>query len=252
MSLQETFEIEVGAGVVRGTLRAPAREEAVTAVLLCGDPPGTALEHEPLLAELAERLVDAGLAAARFGAREDDPAALDRADTLVDDASAVLRWLLLHDGVDARGVGLFGCCVGATIAAGLTARTDQVSGLCMLAPVSGADAVGRIDKTNGLAALLDPGAVPPAYLASLAELAATENTARRPQPTLVMRGAADRIVTAANTQRFVDAVERASHPIQYELIAHGGHEMRSAEARRVCFARIVSFFSGLEPGAVAS
>jgi len=252
MSPQESFEIEVGAGVVRGTLRAPERDDAVAAVLLCGDPPGSALEHEPLLAELAERLVVAGLAAARFSTREGDPAALDRADTTVDDASAVLRWLLLHQGIDARRVGLFGCCTGATVAAALAARTDQVIGLCMLAPVSGADAVSRIDKPNGMPALLDPDTVPASFLSSLAQLSPVEDAAKRAQPTLVMRGAADRVVTAANSLRFVNAIERATHPVRHELIAHAGHDLASAEAREVCFARIVGFFTDLEPHARAS
>jgi dipeptidyl aminopeptidase/acylaminoacyl peptidase len=246
MSPQESFELEVGAGIVRGTLRAPEGDEAVPAVLVCGDPPGTVLEHEPLLAELAERLVDAGIAAARFSWREGDPDAPARAEAMVDDASAVLRWLLLHDGVDARRVGLFGSGMGAATAAVLAARTDQVGGLCMLAPVSGDDAVGRIDK-NGLPSLLDPDAVPAEFLSSLAELSAVEDAARRAQPTLVMRGAADRVVTAANSRRFVDAIEVAAHPVRHELIAHAGHELASAEVREVCFARIVAFFGGLEP-----
>ncbi|MDY7109056.1 MAG: prolyl oligopeptidase family serine peptidase [Planctomycetota bacterium] len=253
MAEQETFQIAVGKGHVQGTLRRPkaAGEKRPRAVvLICGDPPGAAGGPLMLMDRLAAALVDAGLAVARFGAREGGESKPTAAD-LVDDASAVFRQLLLEDDLDANRIGLFGGRLGAITAACLAGRTDQINRVGLWSPITSGDVLSRIAKGNAAAGLLDASAVGEAYIESLAKLKPADDLAVHDRPTLLLHGAADRVIPPACARPFLEAADRVGRRLQHELIARADHELTDPDIRSACLARMRRFFTKMKAPAKA-
>lgn len=249
MPRQTPFDIAIGTGHVPGMLRTPGDADdapPAPAVLICGGLPGGAHDHSAFVEALSERLLARDIAVVRLEARVDDDASRSDAASVVDDAAAVFRWLLAHDAVDPHAVGVLGVGLGAIVAAGLAARTNQVRRLCLVAPATNDDAVARLAKTNGVAPLLAPDTAEAgngAWVASLASLVPTRDVAVHDRPTLVVHGAADRVVESVRP--WVDAVDGAGHHVAHERIARADHLFTAPDLRDVCLDRIVSFLDPL-------
>jgi pimeloyl-ACP methyl ester carboxylesterase len=243
MSRVESFDIEVGGGVVAGVLHEPD-DGARPAVLLVNGPPGT-LAHEGLTADtLAEALP--GIAVARYEPRRDDNGALRDPATAVDDAAAVLHWLLVHEHVDARCVGLLGEGLGAVVAACLAGRTDRINRVCLLAPVTPDEALARITR-NGAPPLVDTDIADDAYRAALGGMDGATALATHAPPTLVLHGAADRVAPPSSATPYLAALASAGRAAEHELVARADHGFTGDDARSVCLDRIERFFSLMTP-----
>lgn len=249
MSRQVPFDIEVAAGRVPGTLRLPDDAEdaaPVPAVLACASLAAGAQDHGELIAALGDRIVTRGVAFARYEPRVGDDATCADAASAIVDAAAVFAWLRDHDGVDAHAIGVLGVGLGAVVAAGLAARTNHVSRLCLVAPATSEVAAARLARPNGAPPLLDPDAAEAAsaaWIASLEALKPARDAAVHDRPTLIVHGAADRVV--ASVAPYVNAVERAGHHVAHERIARADHRFTSEALREVCVSRVDAFLRGL-------
>jgi pimeloyl-ACP methyl ester carboxylesterase len=250
MALHEPFDLPVRDGYVTGVVHAPTGDGPHAAVLFCCDLPGSMNDPAGTTDALTRELNAVSITTVEFVPR----AATSEADapSVVDDAAAVFRWMLMREDVDAGMVSVFGCGLGAIVAAGLAARTDQIARLCLLGPVTAADAATRLDKPNGAPALLDAGAMNDAFRASLANLPAPEDAAVHDRPTLVVCGAADRVAPAVGRQAYLDALERAGRAPEHVLVALSDHLCSSEAALTTCVARIVGFMTRMAEPARAS
>ena len=248
MAEQQEFEISVGEGRVRGTLQRPetaGENGPAPIVLICSDPPGSMGGPATLMDEMAAALAAGGLAVAQFRGREggeSKPTATD----LVDDASAVFRHLLLDDDLDGGRLGLLGWRLGSIIAACLAGRTDQINRICLWSPITSGDLLSRIAKAGAAASLLDAHAVGEPFIESLAKLTPAEDLAAHDRPTLLLHGAADRIIPPSCARPFLEAAERAGRRFEQELIALADHELTDPDIRAACLARVRRFFIKME------
>jgi len=254
MAEQQEFEISVGEGWVRGTLRRPetaGEGGPAPIVLICADPPGSVGGPSTLMDEMTAALIAGGLAVAHFRGREggeSKPTATD----LVDDASAVFRHLLLDDDLDGGRVGLLGWRMGAIIAACLAGRTDQINRICLWSPITSGDLLSRIAKAGAAAPLLNADAAGEPFIDSLAKLTPAEDLAAHDRPTLLLHGAADRIIPPSCARPFLEAAERAGRRFGQELIALADHELADPDIRAACLARVRRFFIKMEAPARAA
>jgi pimeloyl-ACP methyl ester carboxylesterase len=239
----EQFDLDVRGGVVSGSLRGPDAAGSHCTVLLCGDVPGCARSTEELLDKVARALLEGGIAVARFEPRRGDPDCAEDAASLVQDATAVLAWLTERDEVDGGRIGVFAYGLSAVVAVCLTGGDAPVNGLCLLAPVTSEEALSRLARRDGAEPLLDPEAMTDGYAMSLAALAPIDTIAWHRGPTLVIQGAADRVIAPALARPYLDAAELAGRPIEHELVALADHELTADDLRSVCLASIVRFFS---------
>ena len=250
----EEFEIVVGEGRVRSTLRRPetaGENGPAPIVLICADPPGSVGGPATLMDEMAATLAAGGLAVTHFRGREGGKSKPTAAD-LVDDASAVFRHLLLDDDLDGKRIGLLGGRLGAITAACLAGRTDQINRICLWSPITSGELLSRIAKGNAAAALLDADAVGEPFIASLAKLTPAADLAAHDQPTLLLHGAADRVIPPSCARPFLEAAESAGQRFEQELIALADHELTSADIRAACLARVRRFFIMMEAPAKAA
>jgi pimeloyl-ACP methyl ester carboxylesterase len=249
----ERFEIVVGEGQVRGTLQRPetaGENGPAPIVLICADPPGSVGGPSMLMDEMTAALIDGGLAVAHFRGREGGESK-PTAEDLVDDASAVFRRLLLDDDLDGGRIGLLGWRLGAIIAACLAGRTDQINRICLWSPITSGDLLSRIAKAGAAAALLDADAVGEPFIESLAKLTPAEDLAAHDRPTLLVHGAADRIIPPGCARPFLEAATRAGRRFEHEFIALADHELASPDIRAACLARVRRFFAKMEAPAKA-
>lgn len=250
----EEFEISVGEERVRGTLRRPetaGENGPAPIVLICADPPGSIGGPSTLLDEMMSALVDGGLAIAHFRGREGGKPAPTAADP-VDDASAVFRHLLLDDDLDGGRIGLLGWRLGAIFAACLAGRTDQINRICLWSPITSGDLLSRIAKAGVAAALLDADAAGEPFIASLAKVSPAEDLAVHDRPTLLLHGAADRVIPPSCARPFLKAAESAGRRFEQEMIALADHDLTSADIRAACLGRMRRFFIKMEAPARAA
>jgi pimeloyl-ACP methyl ester carboxylesterase len=248
----EEFEVVVGEVRVQVTLQRPEAAGGTPpfpVVLICGDPPAAASSSSTLMNEMRKALVEGGFAVADFEARKDGGAPPTAAD-LVDDASAVFRHLLLHDDLDGDRIGLLGWRLGSVIAACLAGRTDRINRIGLWSPITSGDVLSRIAKGNA-ASLLDAHAAGEPFIESLARLTPAEDLAAHDHPTLLLHGAADRVIPPACARPFLEAADRAGRRWQHELIARADHELADPAIRAACLARMRRFFVKMEAPAKA-
>ena len=250
----QEFEIVVGEGHVRGTLHRPnaaGENGPAPIVLICGEPPGSVGGPSTLLDEMMSALVDGGLAIAHFRGREGGEPAPTARD-LVDDASAVFRHLLLDDDLDGKRMGLLGWRLGAMFAACLAGRTDQINRICLWSPISSGDLLSRIAKAGAAGPPLDAQAAGEPFIESLARLTPADNLAAHDRPTLLLHGAADKVIPPACARPFLEAAERAGRRFERELITRADHELADPDIRAACLARVRRFFVKMETPAKAA
>jgi pimeloyl-ACP methyl ester carboxylesterase len=249
----QEFEIVVGEGRVRGTLQRPetaGEGGPAPVVLICADPPGSLGGPATLMDEMAAALAAGGPAVAHFRGREVGEPAPTAAD-LVDDASTVFRHLLLDDDLDGGRIGLLGWRLGAIFAACLAGRTDQINRICLWSPITSGDLLSRIAKGDAGAGLLDIDAAGEPFIDSLAKLMPAEDLAAHDRPTLLLHGAADRVIPPSCAAPFLEAADRAARRFEHELIARADHELTEPDIRAACLARVRRFFVKMEAPARA-
>ena len=241
MSQQESFTVEVGGGHIEGTLALPEGADArrFPTVLICRGLHTFDDETAELLHEAAEAFRESGLATVDYEARSakmilDDFHAYTASDNL-DDAIAVLDWMLGRSSVDAGAIGLLGYNIGGITAACLAGRTDRITRLALLSP-------GGAERSDDDAA----PAVPEGYLDSLTDLKPLESLMRQECPTMVMHGAADRDIDPDASFEYRRAFETAGRPIDHLQVALADHTFSWSEARLACIEQLCRFFAEMK------
>ncbi len=250
MATQQQFEIKVGDGLVHGVLNIPGERSetpAAPGLLICCDMPTCGEPDEPgFLADAASALAHKGIATVRYRPRNEGATEPEQAAAAVDDASAVFRWLMMHEAIDAERVGVFARHLGSVIAACLAGRTDQINRLCLLTPYSIEEVLSRAAKPNGGPSLFDDVSPSAAFIATLAEMKPTTAITTHGRPILVLHGAADRTIEPAAAEAYLDAIELAGLSSEHEIIALADHGFSQSDSRSMCLARICRFFSQME------
>lgn len=234
MSTSESFKIELPGRSLLGTLHWSDADgdKPLAAALICVSPDDQESEVG-LATDLTGALVDAGFAAAVYRAE----AALMKTDSddfswsaAVDDASAVFRWLALHDRIDMSRLGVIGYGRGAVVASCLSRRSDQIAGLCLVAPcaqcTTGPD--GSPDETTGKP--------------ETDSLRPIEDAAHFDRPTLVLVAGADLLVPMSDSQSYLSAMENVEHQVEHLIVARASHGFDDASVRRLCIQKVVGFF----------
>lgn len=250
MSRSESFEIKVGGGAVEGTLHLPPGEahgKPWPAVLICRGIHGQREVAADLFGDLLAGLCDAGMAGAVYeprpggtGPEMPDDHGVRRH---IDDASAVFRWLALRPDLDLHRLGVVGFSLGAVVVSSLARRTDQIAGVCLVAPIRGDNAVARIAKSNEWAVGTGLDEVDADLLESLAEVEPSGDLAFYDRPTLIVNGAVDQLVTTEISRRYLDGIERAGHQLERVVVALADHSFSAPAARTACVDQIVGFFA---------
>lgn len=248
------FTLDVGGHKVRGTLSRPDTNgdgDRCAAVLICDG----MVTPNPYTDELLEHLTDAlhrvGIATLTFGPCKQESnngqATQRLAVEAIDAASAVFRWLALHEKIDLQRIGVLGFSLGGIVAACLAKRTDQVSRLCLLSPTTPDDVLSHIssDSEGESAPLLGVEQANEHYFAELKNLKPTQDAAFYDRPTLILHGAADRAVPAEISYEYSRAIELADHDVQHTLIALADHFFTEQPGRGVCLNQIARFFESM-------
>ena len=251
MDRRRPFAVEISGSAVSGKLHWPdEHDEAVpvAVVLLCNGLLDVNKKTEVLCARIIESLKESGLAIAEYSARRSDlPAKSNQQQSIaemIDDASAVLRWLMLRDELDMTRVGVLGYSFGAIIAACLARRTDRIARLCLLAPVSAEAVLSAAQRTDGSALLasLSLDGVAEDFFTDLETLDPMHSAAVHDRPTLILHGAADEDVPAELSFAYSNAIELADHQAQHTLVAHADHFFEDDPSRAACLAQVSEFF----------
>lgn len=269
MARREEFAVELNGAPVRASLDLPERKERdrekekgkdrdndreespFAAVLLCHGLPAINDGTARLYAEITDALVESGVAVATILGGSAGARGARLAVESVDDAAAVFHGLALREELDLNRLGVLGHSLGGIVAASLSKRTDQIERLCLLAPVTAKNVMARLagDAEEEVVARLGGTEVPPGYFDGLDSLTPTEDAAAHDRPTLIMLGAADRVVDLQGSLDYRDAIVAAGHQVDHMLVAMGDHTFSNHTARAACLDTIARFF--IETQAVA-
>jgi pimeloyl-ACP methyl ester carboxylesterase len=169
---------------------------------------------------------------------------------MIDEASAVLHWLMLRDELDLARVGVLGYSFGSIVAACLARRTDQIARLCLLAPVSAEALLSAAERSDGSALLKSLGleGVAEGFFTDLGALDPMHSAAVHDRPTLILHGAADEDVPAEVSFAYSNAIELAGHQAQHTLVAHADHFFEDEPSRTACLAQVSEFFITMRDG----
>ncbi len=257
MDRRRPFAVEISGSAISGKLHWPhLRDEAGPAavVLLCNGLLDVNKKTEVLCAQITESLTEAGLAVAEYSARRSDLTVLSdhkhSTARMIDDASAVFRWLMLRDELDLKRVGVLGYAFGAIVAACLARRTDQIVRLCLLAPVSAEAVLSATERTDASPLLTSLGleGVAEGFFTDLGTLDPMHSAAVHDRATLILHGAADDDVPPELSFAYSDAIELAGHEAQHTLVAHADHFFEDDPSRAACLAEVSEFFGAMRDG----
>lgn len=252
MALQEAFEIQLNGGAIRGTLHSPADVDSAMpmgAVLICRGVQSAREDASTLIDEMIEALCNAGLASAVFEHRcaqlilEDFDA--HGAGHDIEDASAVLDWLMARPGIDPAHLGVVGFSLGAIAATALAGRYATLARLCLLSAATTSSIGKSPSKNNGASGPTWAERLPAAYLPSLSAIDALREVALHDRPNLIVHGAADRVVPPAASLEYLAALEAAGRQVEHVLIARGSHALALPEPRSACLEQVVRFFAAM-------
>ncbi len=244
MTRREEFSVQLDGSPVRGRLDLPPPAEdkrPFAVVLLCPGLPSLHAENSELHTMITDTLLDSGVAVAALG--EGSPAARLAVER-VDDVAAIFHGLALRDELDLNRLGVLGHSLGGIIAACLAKRTDQINRLCLLAPSTTGEVAARL--VNGspmeLAARMGGAEVPDGFFNGIETLSPAEDIVAYDRPTLILHGAADRIVPPEVSATYSDAIQAAGHHVDRILVALGDHFFTNPLARAACLDRLTQFF----------
>ncbi|MHC5024744.1 MAG: alpha/beta hydrolase family protein [Planctomycetota bacterium] len=249
MARQVSFETDIAGTIVSGRLWLPDEDTAdgeLPAVVLCPDPMRRDSAAAALGDEIAESLVAGGLIAATYSHRVSlSPMTLDG---LVDEASAVFRTVMLRSDVDSDRLGALGVGIGAMIAACLGARTDGVTRVCLVAPLTPDDVARRVRETKSADDRPEDLENQPKLdelVESMGETDPLADVAARSRPLLILHGAADKVLPIAAGEEYAQRVRDAGHPVESLLVARGDHDLADPAVRASCLDRIRGFFAAM-------
>lgn len=257
MPRQESFDVQLDGTAVRCRLDLPALDpkgdpKRLPTVMLCRGLPAQTARAAELPGQITEALVDAGMAVATISSGSDAAPGARLAVESIDDAAAVFHGLVVRDEVDINRVSVLGHSVGCIVAACLARRTDQIARLCLLSPITPAELGAKVagDPEGETALQLGATEVPPGYFEGLDALTPFQDLATYDRPTLIVHGAADRLVSLASSLDYTRAVEAAGHNVDFIQVAMADHFYSSMAARAACLDQLARFFSAAE-GATA-
>jgi len=247
MPIHQEFSVELDGSPIVGRLSSPEAAPAKRpppVVMLCSPVPTLNDYAEALRRDVTDALLGAGFAVAVLLEGSAGRRGSRLAVESLDDAAAVLHGLVIREDLDVDRLGVLGHSIGGIVAACLSSRSDRIAGVCLLSP-PGTDQV--IARANGseLTAHIGSTDVPPGFFDGVDTLSPPADLARYDRPTLVLHGAADRIVEPDRSLAYRDAVREAGHQIDYALVARGDHFYTNAAARSACMDMITRFFGGL-------
>lgn len=253
MHQAKQFTLDVNSQKVRGTLSLPDSNGSgnrCAAILLCDG----LVVPDPFTDQLFEYLTDAlhkaGIATLTFGPCNQissDKPTERLAVEAIDAASAVFRWLALHEKIDIKRIGVLGFSLGGIVAACLAKRTDQIAKLCLLAPTTPDDVIAHLSSNSegDSAPLLGVEQASEHYFTDLKNLNPMQDAALHDRPTLILHGAADCAVPAEISYAYSLAIELAEHDVQHNLIALADHFFTQQPGRKLCLSHVTNFFESM-------
>lgn len=244
MTRREEFSVHLDGSPVRGRLDLPSAandDKPLAVVLLCPGLPGLHAENDELHATITDTLVKSGLAVATLG---EGSSAARRAVERVDDVAALFHGLAVRDKLDLDRLGVLGHSLGGITAACLSKRTDQINRLCLLAPVTAREVSTRLGNGSAeeLATRMGGTEIPGGFFDGIDTLSPTDDVAAYDRPTLILHGAADRIVPPELSVAYHDAIKAAGHQVDRVMVALGDHFFSNPMARTACLDRLRQFF----------
>jgi pimeloyl-ACP methyl ester carboxylesterase len=163
----------------------------------------------------------------------------------VDDAAAIFHGLALRKELDLHRIGVLGQGLGGIVVSCLARRTDQIARLCLLAPVTTGEVLSRLgtESEEELAQRLGAPVIPPGFFDGLDSLTPAVDLVTHDRPTLIVHGAADRIVPPESSLAYRDAIASAGRQVEHVLVAMGDHVFSNVSARAACLKQLTSFFA---------
>jgi dienelactone hydrolase len=235
MPVQENFVIDLPDRTLHGTLFHPQEtdEPSFPATLICISPDRPETEID-LVDELVLDLVSQEKAVVTYHARLDGTDATSKDDPwklIVDDAAAVFRWMALHDRIDLTRLGLIGYGQGAVTASCLARRTDQVAGLCLIAPASDSalDPLGNGAETESRPSSESPHPI--------------KDAAHFDRPTFILMAGADRDVPNSDSESYLQGLEYAEHQVRHLILARADHGFTAPSTRNMSIQCVLDFFN---------
>jgi len=250
MAEADAVEIELKEGALRGRIHFPADPKPSPAVLLSRGVHVPNEDASGLFDDLARALTEAGIALVLYEPRCED-LILDEfhAHTAVQDVEegmAVLAWMARHVRIDSTRIGLIGYSLGAIAAATMARRTESISKICLLAPATAAYVAEHLVRSNGHPSPIKSELLPASYVPSLAGLDSTRDLAFHDRPTLLLHGAADRLIAPDVSLQYLRALEAAGRLVEHTLVARADHVFSQPATRIACIAQLERFLSGME------
>ncbi len=246
MTTPQEFSVELDGSPVVGRLHVPERiggDRLLPAVLLCTAWPRFDPEVEDLYGSIIDALVNGGLSVAVLVEGSAGSRGSRLAVESIDDAAAILHGLATREELDLDRIGIVGHSLGAVVAACLARRSDRIARVCLVSPPTAESVAARGDGVNELTARLGRMDLPPGFFEGLDSLSPAEDLAAFDRPTLILHGAADRIVPPDESLVYRDAVRAAGHDLDYTLVARGDHFYTEPAARAACMEALTHFFA---------
>ncbi|MEX2215379.1 MAG: alpha/beta fold hydrolase [Phycisphaeraceae bacterium] len=259
MIRQQAIEVDHNGLTIRGMSYRPVREGRHPAVLLLHGFTGTRIENGFMFVRLARALASRGIAAVTFDFLHSGESDGSFEQMLVTgelaDALRITEWLQSQAFVDRSRLGLLGFSLGGLLAGCVTARVECYRSLVMMAPTTAtniarhAQREGRCDTpgTGGGEAAsgvqLGPHCLHPSFFDDVLTLDSVSDCVKRPRPTLVVQGTGDTAVPPAISAEFVDAMKRASVPVELHLIEGADHAFTHPRWRSDMNARVTDWFA---------
>ena len=252
MGQHQPFAVEIAGSAISASLHWPSEQDRIApvgAVLLVHGAPKPSDKTSALFQRITDALTEAGVVVATYAARSfnaDDRSARQRlAVEMIDDASAVFRWLALRDELDLDRLGVLGFSLGTIVASGLAQRTDRIARLCLLAPVTAEAVLVGAERSSAQEIMKSLGAEEPmdGFLDELETLDPVAGAVMRDRPTLIVHGAADRAALPELSFAFSGAIELASHDVQHTLVARADHFFTDKSLGEAGITQITRFFA---------
>lgn len=245
--LQQAIEVDNKGQTIRGTAFRPAAYGRFPTVLVLHGFTGSRAEGGFLHIQLARRLAKAGIATVLFDFRNSGESDGSFEKMLVteelDDSLRMTQWLLGQPFVDRTRTALLGFSLGGLLAACTTARVDTYKALVLLAPttVNNLMRFGQRGQDNRIS--IGPHLLHPRIFEDIKALNPVADVVKNPRPTLVVQGAADESVPPSVSQAYVDAIQRARLPLEYQLVDGADHAFFAVQPRAEMLAAVTAFLT---------
>ncbi len=242
----ETIKVEGKSGRTTATLRLPASSGLHPGVLLCSGAPVNAPDFYPLLEEVADALTEAGFATLVGASRLSEPKAarITKAEALIDDADALLEWLIARQDVDPKRVCLIAYSTGTLAGAAVAGKAERLNGIGFIAPASPEQLL------RWLASSTDAEPNDDEVAASYRPLDIAAGVSAHPIPTLIVQAASEVADGVSAGPTLVEALLDEGITPHSLIVAHADHAFSSVEGRLACLDQVLSFCSGLPPRGV--